>query len=95
MMDRPYFPRIIFITLLTLLLVVYLAAQFLLPNPVYLDSKNTRGWSFFYFKQVAQVPVSVGRDDATLDDVNAGRDRFLIGVGKADITGYVSSKSPE
>ena len=91
-MDRLPRPRIISFAVFTFLVIIYLIWQFELPKFWCSGSKDVIDWSFSYFKQDAQVPFLAGGDGSAVDDANSFRERHLIGVGKADITGYVSSR---
>ena len=75
-------------TLLIFLLITLLVTQLTLPKSPLHDTKR---WPLSYFHNDAQLPVSTSRNETIPADEFTAREKYLIGVGKADITGYVNS----
>ena len=84
-MSRLQFSRSQLFALFTFLIITYIVTQFALGK---LSGYDTRRWSFSYDKENAQVPNIDDGDGTSAHNRNTAGEKYLVGVGKADITGY-------
>ena len=82
-MDRTSLTRVLVLAFFFLFATFHFSARFQLQRKLSQISGGATTWSYSYFKQNTQRPVSNGKA-STIGET------FLVGVGKADITGYVT-----
>lgn len=82
-MGHPSPLRILLLVFSSIFVIFYVFSHLQVQRNSFQTSGGTTTWLYSYFKQNIQILVQNGEADT----VARG---FLVGVGKADITGYVT-----